>query len=60
MKNRSMIPDPSVVEEQVMEKRTYDAFHGACPVRDCTEAVKQEHRDHAVEHADWLFGRVVG
>ncbi|MFB6203469.1 MAG: hypothetical protein ABEK01_03165 [Candidatus Nanohaloarchaea archaeon] len=55
-----MIPDPSVVEEQVMEKRTYDAFHGACPVRDCTEAVKQEHRDHAVEHADWLFGRVVG
>ncbi len=85
------------VEEQVIEKGTYDAFfetnmnqylrfngienvlvvgvltnvcvlHTAASaalhdyrsiiVEDCTEALKAEDKEYALEHADWLFGEV--
>ncbi|MDY6770389.1 MAG: isochorismatase family cysteine hydrolase [Candidatus Nanohaloarchaea archaeon] len=86
------------VEDQIIEKGTYDAFHetnlhqylqfkgietvlvvgvltNVCVlhtaasaalhdyrsiiVRDGTEAIEQEDKEYALEHADWLFGEVV-
>jgi nicotinamidase-related amidase len=29
-------------------------------VEDCIGAIEEDHREYALEHADWLFGEVVG
>jgi nicotinamidase-related amidase len=29
-------------------------------VEDCVGYIEDDHREYALEHADWLFGEVVG